>query len=51
MSIYKKNQNKQLNLTDFNQPMGLKIDTENKWIKKAEMIPWNKIEDKYATLL
>lgn len=48
--MYKKNRNKQLNLTDFNQPMGLKLDTENKWIKKAEMIPWNRIEDKYATL-
>jgi hypothetical protein len=48
--MYKKNRNKQLNLTDFNQPMGLKLDPENKWIKKAEMIPWNRIEDKYATL-
>jgi len=50
MSMYKKNRNKQLNLTDFNQPMGLNLDPENKWIKKAEMIPWNRIEDKYATL-
>jgi transposase, IS5 family len=48
--MYKKNRNKQLNLTDFNQPMGLNLDPENKWIKKAEMIPWNRIEDKYATL-
>ncbi len=48
--MYKKNRNKQFNLTDFNQPMGLKLDPENKWIKKAEMIPWNRIEDKYATL-
>jgi len=48
--MYKKNRNKQLNLTDFNQPMGLKLDPKNKWIKKAEMIPWNRIEDKYATL-
>jgi IS5 family transposase len=48
--MYKKNRNKQLTLTDFNQPMGLKLDPENKWIKKAEMIPWDRIEDKYATL-
>lgn len=48
--MYKKNRIKQLNLTDFNQPMGLKLDSKNKWIKKAEMIPWNRIEDKYATL-
>ena len=30
--------------------MGLMLDPENKWIKKAEMISWNQIEDKYATL-
>ena len=48
--MYKKNRNKQINLTDFNQPMGLKLDPENKWIKKAVIIPWNRIEDKYATL-
>lgn len=48
--MYKKNRNKQFSLTDFNQPMGLKLDPENKWIKKAEIIPWNRIEDKYATL-
>ncbi len=48
--MYKKNRNRQYTLTDFNQPMGLKLDPENKWIKKAEMIPWNRIEDKYATL-
>lgn len=48
--MYKKNRNKQLTLTDFNQPMGLKLDPTNKWIQKAEMIPWNRIEDKYATL-
>lgn len=48
--MYKKNRNKQFKLTDFNQPMGLMLDPENKWIKKGEMIPWNRIEDKYATL-
>jgi hypothetical protein len=50
MSMYKKNRNKQFSLTDFNQPMGLKLNPENKWIKKAEMIPWSRIEDKYAAL-
>lgn len=44
-SINMKNRNKQLNLTDFNQPMELKLDPENKWNKKAELIPWNKIGD------
>ncbi|MBP3819174.1 MAG: hypothetical protein J6H31_12830 [Butyrivibrio sp.] len=42
--MYKKNQNHQFSLGDFNQPMGLKLDPENKWIKKAAMIPWDEIE-------
>jgi hypothetical protein len=49
--MYKKNRNKQFSLTDFNQPMGLKLNPENKWIKKVEMIPWSRIEDKYAFII
>jgi len=45
--MYKKNQNHQFSLGDFNQPMGLKLDPENKWIKKAAMIPWDEIELQY----
>lgn len=48
--MYKKNQNQQFSLSDFNQPMGLKMNTENKWVKKAAAIPWNEIEDRYAAL-
>lgn len=48
--MYKKNQNHQYKFTDFNQPIGLEMDPENRWVKKAEMIPWNAIEEKYAKL-
>ena len=48
--MYKKNRTRQITLKDFNQPMGLKLNPENKWIKKAERIPWEEIEDRYATL-
>ena len=48
--MYKKNQNHQYKFTDFNQPIGLKMDPENRWVIKAEMIPWNDIEEKYAKL-
>lgn len=48
--MYKKNQNRQITLKDFNQPLGLKLDPENKWIKKAAMIPWEAIEEEYADL-
>ncbi len=48
--MYKKEQYRQLGLTDFNQPLGLKMNPENRWIKKAATIPWDAIEDKYAEL-
>lgn len=41
---------KQLSFTDFNQPQGLQMNPENRWIKKAEMIPWDTIEKEYAKL-
>lgn len=48
--MYKKDRNRQYCITDFDQPMGMKLDTENRWVKKSETIPWNDIEDRYAEL-
>ena len=48
--MYKKDHNRQSCLTDFNQPIGLKMDPDNRWVKKAETIPWDQIEEKYAAL-
>ena len=48
--MYKKNQYHQYSITDFNQTMGLKMNPENRWIKKAATIPWDAIEEKYAKL-
>lgn len=48
--MYKKNRNKQLAFSNFNQPLGLQLNPENRWIKKAETIPWNAIEERYAEL-
>ena len=41
---------KQLSFTDFNQPLGLQMNPNNRWVKKAEMIPWGTIEAEYAKL-
>lgn len=49
--MYKFERYRQLGLADFNQPVGLKVNPENRWIKKAETIPWDAIEEKYAKLL
>lgn len=48
--MYKFNRNLQITFSDFNQPMGMKMNANNRWVKKAEMIPWDKIEEKYAEL-
>jgi len=48
--MYIKQREHQIKLDDFNQPMGLELDPENRWIKLAELIPWDVIEDKYAKL-
>ena len=47
--MYKK-EIKENNLFDFNEAFGVKLDEENRWIKKSKMIPWEKIEKKYAKL-
>ena len=48
--MYRFNREKQLSLTDFNQPLGMKLNENNRWVKKAAMIPWDEIEEKYAKL-
>ena len=48
--MYKFERYRQLGLADFNQPAGLKMDPENRWIRKAAAIPWETIEEKYAEL-
>lgn len=40
----------QPSFNDFNQPLGLEMNPENRWIKMADQIPWTRIEEKYAQL-
>ena len=47
--MYKKS-NKAESMFDFNGAFGLQLDEENRWVKKAKMIPWEVIENKYAKL-
>lgn len=42
--MYKLERYHQLGLADFNQPAGLKMDPENRWVRKAATIPWEAIE-------
>jgi transposase, IS5 family len=40
----------QLSIDDFILPFEGKLSAENRWVKMAEIIPWNEIEQDYAKL-
>lgn len=42
--------NGQTSLPDFQKPMGMCLREDNRWVKKAQLLPWGKIEAKYAGL-
>ena len=44
--MYKFERYRQLGPANFNQPVGFKMDPENRWVKKSETIPWDTIEEK-----
>ena len=48
--MYKFKSEKQISFTDFNQPQGMQMNPNNRWVKKAAMIPWDTIEAEYAKL-
>ena len=42
--------NGQISLEDFGQPIGMNLKNSNRWVMRAQMIPWIEIEKKYAKL-
>lgn len=42
--------NGQISLSDFKQPVGMNLKENNRWVKKAQTIPWPEIEKRYAAL-
>jgi IS5 family transposase len=48
--MYKTTDNSQNNFLCFNQPIGLHMNPNNRWIKMADSIPWEQFERKYARL-
>ena len=40
--------NGQISLADFKQPVGMNLKESNRWVKKAQTIPWLEIEKRYA---
>ena len=48
--MYKSSDKSQSSFLDFNQPMGLHMNPNNRWIKMADAIPWEVFEKKYRRL-
>ena len=48
--MYKSIDKLQHSFLDFNQPLGLHMNQDNRWIKLADRIPWDEFEIKYARL-
>ena len=46
--MYRKNDG-QISIAEFLSPFG-KLDETNRWVKKAKLIPWDRIEETYARL-
>ena len=46
--MYRREHRDQLSFEDFFLPFGGKLSGENRWIKLAELIPWDELEDDYA---
>ena len=42
--------NGQISLTDFKQPVGMNLKESNRWVEKAQTLPWPEIEKRYAAL-
>jgi len=48
--MYRPIDKSQHSFLDFDQPMGLHMNPDNRWIKMADRIPWDDFEIKYAEL-
>ena len=48
--MYKPMDKSQPSFLDFDQPMELKMNPENRWVKMAGLVPWEAFEIKYAQL-
>ena len=46
--MYRREHPDQLSFKDFFLPFGAQLSGDNRWIKLAELIPWDELEDDYA---
>jgi hypothetical protein len=43
-------EDEQISLYEFGQAAGLKLNPNNRWIKKSEIMDWDKIEERFSHL-
>ncbi len=48
--MYRKTKRAQISFEDFILPFSGHLSKDNRWVKLAEIMPWDHIEDKYASL-
>lgn len=48
--MYKLADRTQISFLDFNQPMGMHMNPNNRWVQMADKVPWHVFEAKYAAL-
>ena len=46
--MYKQESKEQLKFEDFYTPFGGQLRKDNRWVRLAELIPWEELEEKYA---
>jgi hypothetical protein len=46
--MYRQESSKQLSFEDFYLPFGGHLNPDNRWVKLAELIPWDEFEQSYA---
>ena len=46
--MYRQESPKQLSFEDFYLPCGGHLNPKNRWVRLAELIPWDEFEDSYA---
>ncbi len=47
--MYKAKNNSDPSFLDFNQPLGLHMNPDNRWVRPAQLIPWDEYEARYAS--
>ena len=47
--MYKAKDNSDPSFLDFNQPLGLHMNPDNRWVRLAQLIPWDEYEARYAS--